>query len=163
MTCRGYALHLGLASYTPPIRVPSILGTVDNIHVRGLIELARLFATFDGLSVQRRDQDQTAISSVNLAGTEAALSMLSLSCNEEASPRMADHCITKNWMRTMVWQEALSRQLLSTASYADLLTFKFPALVSRDLLCSLREFTESDLLPLGRDQVSHWLEDRGCG
>ncbi|PLB55605.1 hypothetical protein P170DRAFT_433115 [Aspergillus steynii IBT 23096] len=159
---RGYAIHLGLApSYTTPIRVPSIRGASGNIHVQGLVELARLFATFDGLSVRRRDPGkigQTAISADSLAETEAALSVLSLSCRTEASSRMADHCITKEWMRTIVWQEALSRQLLSTASYAELLTFKFPALVSRDLLYSLREFTESDLLPLGRDQLLKCFE-----
>ena len=132
-------------------------GTTDNVHVQGLVELARLFATFDGLSVQRRTgkTDCTTISADSLAETEAALSMLSLSCRYEATSRMADHCITKEWMRTIVWQKALSRQLLSTTSYAELMTFKFPALVSRDLLYSLREFTESDLLPLGRDQVSY--------
>ncbi|KAK1143273.1 hypothetical protein N8T08_006800 [Aspergillus melleus] len=158
---RGYAIHLGLApSYTNPIVVPDMRGTTDNVHVQGLVELARLFATFDGLSVQRRTGkiDRTTISADSLAETETALSMLSLSCRYEATSRMADHCITKEWMRTIVWQEALSRQLLSTTSYAELMTFRFPALVSRDLLYSLREFTESDLLPLGRDQLLKCFE-----
>ncbi|KAH8427629.1 putative C6 transcription factor [Aspergillus melleus] len=155
---RGYAIHLGLApSYTNPMVVPDLRGEPGNVHVQGLVELARLFATFDALSVQRRTGkiDRTTISADSLAETEAALSMLSLRCHYEASSRVADHCITKEWMRTIVWQEALSRQLLSTSAYAELMTFKFPALVSRDLLYSLRKFTESDLLPLGRDQVSY--------
>ncbi|KAI9046332.1 putative C6 transcription factor [Aspergillus affinis] len=158
----GYAIHLGLApSYTKPILVPDMQHATGNVHIQGLVELARLFATFDGLSVQRRGTgkiDQTAISADSLAETEAALSTLSLSCRYEASSRVADHCITKEWMRTIVWQEALSRQLLSTVSYAELMTFKFPALVSRDLLYSLREFTEADLLPLGRDQLLKCFE-----
>lgn len=167
LLCRGYAIHLGLEpSYTDAVRVLDEQMVNHNVHVQGLIELARLFATFDGLSVRRRHSrmnDQDVICAANLAEIEAALSMLSLSCHNEASSRMADHCITKEWMRTIVWQEALSRQLLSTTSYAELMTFKFPAVVGRDLLYSLRYFTESDLLPLGRDQVSHGLDRAGCG
>jgi hypothetical protein len=34
------------------------------------------------------------------------------------------------------------------------MTFGFPAQVGHDLLQALRGFSESDLLPLGRDQVS---------
>lgn len=43
--------------------------------------------------------------------------------------------------------------LLSSASFVDVLTFGFPAQISHDLLQALGYFSESDLLPLGRDQV----------
>ncbi|KAE8392867.1 hypothetical protein BDV23DRAFT_181281 [Aspergillus alliaceus] len=158
---RGYAMHLGLVpSYTGMIRLPDGGHMADNDHVQGLLELARLFAAFDGVSLKRGigNYDPGAISADCLTETEAALSMLSLGEGGRASARMADYCITKEWMRTIIWQEALSRQMLSSKSNAELLTFRFPVLVSRDLLYSLQGFSESDLLPLGRDQLLKCFE-----
>ncbi|BAE57466.1 unnamed protein product [Aspergillus oryzae RIB40] len=153
---RGYAMHLGLLpSYTSPIRLPERIYLAGNEYAQGLLELARLFAAFDSVSLKRSTGtlNPDAISVDCLTETEAALSMLSLGEGGRASVRMADYCITREWMRTIIWQEALSRQMLSSKAYAELLTFKFPARVSRDLLYSLQGFSESDLLPLGRDQV----------
>ncbi|KAF9888161.1 hypothetical protein FE257_009156 [Aspergillus nanangensis] len=154
---RGYAMHLGLTpSYSGSIRLPTVASA--NMHVQGLVELARLFAAFDGVSIGR--SSATQVSATSLAQTEGELSVLSFGQggNNKASTRLADYFITKEWMRTIIWQEALSRQLLSSSSYVDLMTFRFPALVSRDLLYELRGFTESDLLPLGRDQLLKCFE-----
>lgn len=154
-------MHLGLApSYSPPIRLPDVTrgSNASNVHVRGLVELARLFAAFDAVAMSRCSSlDQSDLSPALLAQTEDALSLLSLTQGDgtQGSTRMADYCITKEWMRTIIWQEALSRHMLSSTSYIELMTFRFPAAVSRDLLYSLQGFTQSELLPLGRDQVCH--------
>ncbi|KAG2417595.1 hypothetical protein HFD88_008814 [Aspergillus terreus] len=158
---RGYAMHLGLApSFATPTRWPDATSRRDppNVHVQGLVELARLFAAFDAIAVSRSGGSD--VSAVSLAETEEALSVLSLQQGEDdrASTRMADYCITKEWMRTIIWQEALSRHLLSSTAYVELMTFRFPAVVSRDLLVSLKGFTQSDLLPLGRDQLLKCFE-----
>ncbi|PYH91416.1 C6 transcription factor [Aspergillus ellipticus CBS 707.79] len=158
---RGYSMHLGLQpSYTSPIRLPEETGMDGNADAKGLLELARLFAAFDGFSIKRRAGrwDESGITADSLGETEAALSLLSFGQKDRPSTRIADYCITKEWMRTIIWQEALSRHLLSSASYSELMTFKFPAVVSRDLLHSLQGFTESDLLPLGRDQLLKCFE-----
>ncbi|KAL5366218.1 C6 transcription factor [Aspergillus floccosus] len=158
---RGYAMHLGLApSFATPVRWPDATSqsSPPNVHVQGLVSLARLFAAFDAIAVSRSGGSD--VSAVSLAETEEALSVLSLQQGEgdRASTRMADYCITKEWMRTIIWQEALSRHLLSSAAYVELMTFRFPTLVSRDLLFSLKGFTQSDLLPLGRDQLLKCFE-----
>ncbi|KAE8374654.1 hypothetical protein BDV26DRAFT_295785 [Aspergillus bertholletiae] len=153
---RGYAMHLGLLpSYTSPIRLPEGICLASKEHAQGLLELAKLFAAFDSVSLKRSAGvlNPDAISADCLTETEAALSMLLPGEGGRSSIRMADYCITKEWMRTIIWQEALSRQMLSSKAYSELLTFRFPARVSRDLLYSLQCFSEFDLLPLGRDQV----------
>ncbi|KAE8149514.1 hypothetical protein BDV25DRAFT_125246 [Aspergillus avenaceus] len=163
---RGYAMHLGLVpSYTSPITLPDIGHLTGDVHAQGLLELAKLFAAFDCVSVRSSvDSDRESEISANcLAETEAALSLLSLDGECRASTRMADCCITKEWMRTIIWQEALSQHMLSSTSYVELLTFNFPVLVSRDLLSSLQVFTESDLLPLGRDQVNYLVQSKLIG
>lgn len=149
-------MHLGLEpSYTTPIRLPDEVDVGNNADVKGLLELGRLFATFDRFSATRSNnaRDKPVMTADSLAETETVLSMLSFGKGDRPSTRIADYCITKEWMRTIIWQEALSRHLLSSKSGARLMTFRFPAVVSRDLLMSLQSFTESDLLPLGRDQV----------
>lgn len=153
---RGYAIHLGLQpSHTSLIRLSDSTQAAENTHVQGLLELARLFAAFDSVSARESSSgisDQTSFSTA-LMETEAALSTLSLGQGAQVSTRMADYYITKEWMRTIIWQKALSRHLLSSTSCLELMTFRFPAHVGRDLLCSLQGFSKFDLLPLGRDQV----------
>ncbi|PYI12710.1 C6 transcription factor [Aspergillus sclerotiicarbonarius CBS 121057] len=159
---RGWGMHVGLEpSYTSPLWLPDEMNVGNDADVKGLLELARLFATFDGFSSARRNagsSDQPAMTADALAETESVLSMLSFGQGDRPSTRIADYCITKEWMRAIIWQEALSRHLLSSKSYTQLMTFKFPAVVSRDLLKSLQGFTESDLLPLGRDQLLKCFE-----
>lgn len=146
-------MHLGLKpSYKSPTWLSDRAQTSDNAHVQGLIEHARLFAALDG--VITGESNLAGLPASTLTETEAALSTLSLGQGERAPTRMADYCITKEWMRIIIWQEALSRHLLSSTSYLELMTFRFPVHVGRDLLCSLQGFSRSDLLPLGRDQVN---------
>lgn len=144
-------MHLGLKpSYTSPARLSNWTQATENAHVQGLLEHARLFAALDGVFYT----GPTGLSADTLTETEAALSTLSLGQRNRAPTRMADYCITKAWMRMVIWQEALSRHLLSSTSCLELMTFRFPVHVGHDLLCSLQGFSKSDLLPLGRDQVS---------
>lgn len=146
-------MHLGLKpSYTSPNWLSDRAQTSENAHVQGLLEHARLFAALDGILI--REGDPAGLYVDTLTETEAALSTLSLGLGDQAPTRMADYCITKEWMRMIIWQEALSRHLLSSTSYLELMTFRFPVHIGRDLLCSLQGFCKSDLLPLGRDQVS---------
>jgi hypothetical protein len=145
---------LGLSpSYTES---PTILGTESSIeadiHAQGLLELVRLFVAFDKISIRRRSHGGT-IAVTDLIETEKKLSSLSFSMADHVSTRTADYHVTKEWMRTIIWQEALAMGLLSSAAYTSVMAFGFPAQVGRDLLQALRGFSEADLLPLGRDQV----------
>lgn len=151
---RGWALHLGLSPSC--IDCPALPDLEDyrdaDIHVQGLLDLVGLFMAFDQISV-RRKSSPGIIFATDLTETENKLSSLCLSISDQVTTRMADCHITREWMRTMIWQEALSMGLLSSASFADVMTFGFPAQVGHDLLQALRCFSQSDLLPLGRDQV----------
>ncbi|CAG8931149.1 unnamed protein product [Penicillium salamii] len=151
---RGYALHLGLSpSYNEPLSITEL--EMDNdadVEAQGLLELAKLFVAFDRIAVRRKSP--TRATTVDLTDTENKLSSLSFCMADLVSARTADYHITRQWMRTILWQHALSMGLLSSAAYETVLTFVFPVQVGRDLLQALRWFCETDLLPLGRDQVS---------
>lgn len=145
---RGYAMHLGLSpSYAQSFCIPAIKSS-PNVHVHGLLELARLFATFDQCS-------DAMVSEELLIASETALQGLSMNAENASLVRFADYCITREWMRTIIWQRALSLGFLSSQASSALMTFCFPVQVSRDLLSALRSFSSEDLLPLGRDQVRY--------
>ncbi|KAL1970007.1 hypothetical protein VTN77DRAFT_6412 [Rasamsonia byssochlamydoides] len=149
---RGYAMHLGLTpSYAQSFCIPAVDSSTSNVHVHGLLELARLFATFDQCS-------DMMVSTELLIASETALHRLSMCAENAAVARLADYCITREWMRTIIWQRALSLGMLSSRSSSAVMTFSFPVQVSRDLLSALRGFSSEDLLPLGRDQLLKCFE-----
>ncbi|GFG26942.1 maltose fermentation regulatory protein MAL13 [Aspergillus udagawae] len=158
---RGYAMHLGVRpSYSDPVQVPDAAQLATNPHARGLLELFNLFVTFDKIQARRCRSSSLAqaLSAASLAETETALSLLAFDSDDQASTRLADCYITREWMRTIVWQEALSRHLLSSTSTTEVMTFRFPVVVGRDLLMSLQGLSATDLLPLGRDQLLKCFE-----
>ncbi|KAF7179030.1 hypothetical protein CNMCM7691_007800 [Aspergillus felis] len=158
---RGYAMHLGVRpSYSDPVQVPDGTQLAMNPHARGLLDLFNLFVTFDKIQARRCRSGNLAqaLSAASLAETEAALSLLAFNSDDQASTRLADCYITREWMRTIVWQEALSRHLLSSTSTTEAMTFRFPVVVGRDLLMSLQGLSATDLLPLGRDQLLKCFE-----
>jgi hypothetical protein len=145
-------MHLGLSpSYTQGFCIPATIDSsaTTNGHVRGLIELARLFVTFDQCS------DLIVSDELLLIAAETALQERSMCAENAALVRLADYCITREWMRTIIWQRALSLGLLSSLSSSALMTFSFPVQVGRDLLSAMQRFSREDLLPLGRDQVRY--------
>lgn len=147
-------MHLGLSpSYIDPPPLVNLQNYPDpDIHVQGLLDLVKLFTAFDQISVRRQSHVRIT-SATDLSETEDKLSSLYLGIADHISTRTADCHITREWMRTILWQEALSLGLLSSSAYMGVMTFGFPAQVGRDLLHSLKCFSEKDLLPLGRDQV----------
>ncbi|QKX58696.1 uncharacterized protein TRUGW13939_05823 [Talaromyces rugulosus] len=144
---RGYSMHLGLTpSFSDQLIVKAVNDAVANTHVYGLIELSKLFAVFDQCI-------GTDVSENLLVESEKALQVLQISADKTTTTRLADHSITREWMRIIIWQRALSAGYLSSFSPSTLMKFTFPVAVSHDLLAALRNFSSEDLLPLGRDQL----------
>ena len=138
---------LGLASsssYETPLQLMEPV--VENTHVKGMIALIGFFVTFDQCIKDYSNKD-------TLVESEKLLRESEISSEDVNAARLADLSITKEWMRTMIWQNALSAGYLSFDSQATSLSFTFPVVIGRDLLSALRGFSAEDLLPLGRDQV----------
>ncbi|KAJ5173115.1 hypothetical protein N7492_005708 [Penicillium capsulatum] len=150
---RGYALHLGLSpSYIDSPLLESLEDSPEaDAHAQGLLDLVNLFIAFDQISIGRKCHRGRSV--FDLTGTEMKLSSMHLELTDCISTRTADCHITRQWMRIILWQEALTGGLLSSSSDSLVMTFGFPAQVCHDLLLSLRHISETDLLPLGRDQL----------
>jgi hypothetical protein len=152
---RGYALHLGLSpSYSELPTIPELESDeVADVDAHGLLELVKLFIAFDRISVRRSSRVGITVAA-DLTETEKRLTSLCFTMADRVSTRTADYHITREWMRTILWQDALSMGLLSSSAHTSVMKFGYPAQVGRDLLQALRRFRDTDLVPLGRDQVS---------
>lgn len=140
-------MHLGLTSpspYNAPLQIMEPM--VQNTYVKGMTALARLFVSFDQCIKDYTNKD-------TLVECERLLQESEISSEDVNATRLADLSITKEWMRTIIWQNALSTGYLSFESQATSMSFTFPVVIGRDLLSALRGFSSEDLLPLGRDQV----------
>lgn len=128
-----------------------------DIHGEGLVELASLFAAFDSAFHHTPGHVSGLSSSLSdkrlLVAVQNSLAMNRPRPTSYDPVRRADYCITKQWMKVLLWQQAMSRGLLSSVSDVESMNFLFPSLVAQDLLASVEKISHGDLLPLGRDQV----------
>jgi hypothetical protein len=157
---RGYAIqHAMPISSQDTISLSSIDFSEDNVYVQGLINLAELFVTFDSSSIPHASRyGKLPISESQLVGVEETLLEIAVPLERFDIVQRVDFIVTKQWMRILLWQQAMSRGLLSSVSFHQSMTFFFPAQVVRDLLAWMMLFSTYNLLPLGRDQVSVSLQ-----
>lgn len=158
-TCaqRGYAIQHGLrVSIQETIDAANYPDDLDT-YGQGLVQLGSLFAAFDqSLSshVPRESElpastgDQTLLVTIHDSLTRNTPRSTSYNMVQRT-----DYQITKQWMQILLWQQALSRGLLSSDSNVESMTFRFPARVAQDLLAFITAVSKDDLIPLGRDQV----------
>lgn len=137
--------------------VPSDSSDEFDPYEKGLLELGSLFAAYDLTLNHRPYQASEAVSSYTnkqlLITVHDTLTRNTPRPTDYDLIQRADYLITKHWMQILLWHQALSQGLLSSTSNVESMTFLFPSHIAQDLLASIATMTESDLLPLGRDQV----------
>lgn len=155
---RGYAIQHDLrTSIQDTIELPSSYCGGFDIYGEGLVELGSLFAVFDSTFRHRPrhvSEQSPPVSDKQLL--VAVHNSLTINMPRPATYdplRRADYYITKQWMKVLLWQQAMSRGLLSSASDVESMTFLFPSQIAQELLASMTRISQDDLLPLGRDQV----------
>lgn len=136
---RGYAIQFALPISLPsPLSLPAPGWFQGDLHKQGLIRLAKLFAVFDAAPVLKLPQNKSRTVSVDLLlMVEKAL--------EEAPPcpahhdvvQKVDYLVTQHWMRLLLWQQAMSRGLLSSVSLFNSMRVTFPTYLARDILGSV--------------------------
>lgn len=157
---RGYALQFGLpVSIQDTLVVPFIPSCDLDTHAEGLLELARLFASFDGFFKHTRlfaaawNSEFAAQVPHILITTHESLAKNGPRPSGYDPVQRADFEVTKHWMRTLLWQEFKSQGLLFEPSTFDFMSLSFPSQIAHDLLAFFATTSTHELLPLGRDQV----------
>jgi len=156
---RGYAIQHALPiSLQNTISLSSIETEDSDSCIRGLVNLAELFIAFDSSSVPQFSRyGKFPVSARRLVTVEEGLADV-LPLPSQPHTQRADFLVTKQWMRILLWQQALSRGLLSSISPKPSLAFFFPARIAQDLLQCMVAFSADQILPLGRDQLVKLFE-----
>lgn len=136
-----------------------------DLYGKGLLELTRLFATFDAsLGHIHTIPSDTSPSSEK----QRLVSVHDTLIGDYPRPQefdlvqRTDYLITKRWMQILLWQQAMRNGFLSSHSEVDILTFLFPSRIAHDMLSYISTISHSDLEPLGRDQVRIFYPFDGC-
>ncbi|KUJ09907.1 uncharacterized protein LY89DRAFT_597187 [Mollisia scopiformis] len=160
VTERGYAIQYGLPiSLHETVSLSSIQKSAGDVCVQGLTNLASLFVAFDSSSVPQFSRyKEFPVSKYRLIELEGIFANTSPPPKHFSISQQADILATTNWMKILLWQQAMSRGFLSSSSSCGFMTFVYPAQVCQEVLRRIRLFSTQDLVPLGRDQLVKLFE-----
>lgn len=155
---RGYAIQHDLPiSILDTVRIPTDNMDDFDKYGKGLIELATLFAAFDAFFYRTAryiyESYQGNSDQHRLVAVQRSLESIAPKAFEYDLVQRADYNITRHWMRILIWQQAMSRSLLSSSADDDSMTFLFPSQIAQDFLSSITVNSKEHLVSLGRDQV----------
>ncbi|KAK1246542.1 hypothetical protein MKX08_000344 [Trichoderma sp. CBMAI-0020] len=155
---RGYAIQHDLPiSILDTVQIPSVKLDDFDKYGKGLIELATLFVAFDAFFYRTtrymHETSQPHSEKYRLITVQQSLKTITPKLSEYDLVQQADYTITRHWMRTLLWQQAMSRCLLSTYAEHDSMTFLFPSQIAQEFLASITMNSTEQLTSLGRDQL----------
>ncbi|KAH8669698.1 hypothetical protein BGZ60DRAFT_408074 [Tricladium varicosporioides] len=139
ITERAYALqrHRPL-TLQRTISLPSIAPGPEEMILSGFIDLVSLFQNFD--------DDFISLWNLSTAPSEKATSLQSLvqlqdilkfsipNVAERTEIQQADLLISRQWLKTMVWQLSLSKRLLSSNASTESMSFHYPVTIAREVV-----------------------------
>ncbi|KAH6672201.1 RING-3 [Halenospora varia] len=139
ITERAYALqrHRPL-TLQRTISLPSIAPGSEERILSGFIDLVSLFQNFD--------DDFISLWNLSATPSEEATSFQSLiqlqnilkysipNVAERTEIQQADLLISRQWLKTMVWQLSLSKRLLSSNPSTESMSFHYPVTIARDVV-----------------------------
>ncbi|PTB38753.1 hypothetical protein M441DRAFT_172628 [Trichoderma asperellum CBS 433.97] len=155
---RGYAIQHDLPiSILDTVQIPSANLDDFDRYGKGLIELATLFVAFDAFFYRTtsymHETSQPHSEKYRLIAVQQSLRMIAPKLSGHDLVQRADYTITRHWMRILIWQQAMSRSLLSSYADHDSMTFFFPSQIAQEFLASITVNYKEHLISLGRDQL----------
>lgn len=147
VTERAYALqqHRPLTLHAT-INLPTLdEDPAETVELSGFIHLANLFRPFDDTFVGLWNKARTGCTTEWLTQLQNQLSAALpryLHCTESQA---VDLRCSQQWLKTMVWQLSINQGFLSSAASDNAMNFRFPIEISRDLVESASQFSQSSM------------------
>ncbi|KFY24620.1 hypothetical protein V491_02079 [Pseudogymnoascus sp. VKM F-3775] len=164
VTERDYALqrHCSTLILSTTIYLPTVEPGPETPILRGFLELIALFQNFDEaiLSLWNSSTDySTPLES--LAKLQDSLQHATPHMSETTEAQKADLLVSRQWLKTIVWQLCVSRGLLSSKSATECMSFHYPVTIAEEIILA------SQLLPFeafkaNRAGISEKIFDIGC-
>jgi hypothetical protein len=165
--CRAYALqrHRPL-TLQRTISLPTISPEdPDATVLSGFLDLVSLFQHFDENFVSLWNlSDQTAtllfsdedppVSSAHLEALQKVLALSIPEVSKRSEIQQADLLISRQWLKTMVWQLCVTKGLLSSSSRDESMSFHYPVTIARDVVVVSRTLNKEAFEPHGVGIVS---------
>lgn len=131
----------------------------------GFLDLVSLFQHFDDDFVRLWNvssktpafpfsDDTSPVSSSQLGSLQEVLDMAIPEVSKRNEIQQADLLISRQWLKTMVWQLCVTKGLLSSSSSNESMSFHYPISIARDVVLVSRSLSKEAFEPHGVGIVS---------
>jgi hypothetical protein len=159
VTERGYALqHDVPVSLHNLIEMPK--AEDDGNVLIGFLKLAQLFLNVDEILIgahDRRGAASRACTKELLANLQQQLSQIEEDLPYNNEVQKADICVTRQWLRMLVWQISMTHIIFSRRSGDGAMSLTYPTRVARDSLSFLAQTSLDSLAVHGPGMVRELL------
>ncbi|KFZ02014.1 hypothetical protein V500_00499 [Pseudogymnoascus sp. VKM F-4518 (FW-2643)] len=137
ITERAYALqrHRPL-TLKRTINLPTVSPGPEATILYGFLDLVSLFQNFDDifLSLWNVSLADTVTSPQHLIRLQDILKFAIPDVCRRTEIQQADLLVSRQWLKTMVWQLCVSKGLLSSATTNESMSFYYPVIIARDVV-----------------------------
>ena len=136
ITERAYALQRNrVLTLQTSIELPSVESDSEAPILRGFLNLISLFRNFDEEFVNLWNQpSSTSPSEKPLVKLQNILAYALPTVSGCTKGQLADLLVSREWLKTIVWQLCVSKAMLSSSSSEESMSFRYPVAIARDLL-----------------------------
>jgi hypothetical protein len=130
----------------------------------GFLDLVSLFQNFDDNFVSLWNKsnqtptlpfaDQSSVSSSQLQTLQSILAGSIPEVSKRSEIQQADLLISRQWLKTMVWQLCVTKGLLSSSSRDESMSFHYPVTIARDVVLVSKTLSKEAFEPHGVGIVS---------
>jgi hypothetical protein len=131
----------------------------------GFLDLVSLFQHFDDDFVRLWNvssktpaftfsDDVSPVSSSQLGGLQKVLDLSIPEVSKRNEVQQADLLISRQWLKTMVWQLCVTKGLLSSSSRNESMSFHYPVSIARDVVMVSKALNKEAFEPHGVGIVS---------
>jgi hypothetical protein len=114
----------------------------ETISLSGFIHLIKLYKPFDETFFGLWNRTQQGALPSWLLQLQQQLSDALPAYVEGTETQQVDLKMTQAWLKTMVWQLAISHGFISSMASDNTLSFRYPIDISRDLIDATNEFSQ---------------------
>jgi hypothetical protein len=137
ITERAYALqrHRPL-TLQRTIDLPTVSPGQEATILSGFLDLASLFQNFDDtfLSLWNLSVANSAASPESLIHLQDTLKSALPDVSDRTEIQQADLLVSRQWLKTIVWQLCVSKGLLSSSPTHECMSFHYPVTIARDVV-----------------------------
>lgn len=141
---RAYALHKHRPiTLDATIEIPTQdEDPTERIQISGFIHLINLYKPFDHTFMGLWNKVRTGCLPSWLAQMQNQLSDALPGYLESTEAQAVDLRTSQQWLRTMVWQLAISHGFISSMATDNTMSFKYPIEIARDLITMSSQFSQ---------------------